>query len=333
MPEDKDRSDYIQKWESDLINGLRQEAFAVKDCFTKYSVQSAGFVIVTLVFVVRFQLETPDVAFISIPVLLVLMTVQRMGTHKYATASRLGAYELHLQRTRRISDDSSYDWTPRMREIGWEEAMRAWRIVTATVFESVYGKPSRFPLVSVERLPEATMEKYVWYEPTRTIHSSLPQNDSEKSGLTQSPHVAYYPGGYLGTMLDILSVQMIVPFLILISFPLSSNNAEPLLPFVKQEWVGWSVVVIMGVAIIMHLRQVYARKRVIENGLLSIQASCILWQAVVIAHFRALRAVGNDEDSVPEVLQYEGYTIQLADQAIKLAERVDDIHGWMETNK
>ena len=121
---------------AELIKYLREEAYAVRDCFTRYSVQVMAVSGGLLVAIAKFQTEDPHIGLLSFfPVILVLLVLQ-MGIHKYATSNRLLGYELHLQRTAHyISRDNCHTI---IESVGWEEAMRAWRIVQPTLWQTIY---------------------------------------------------------------------------------------------------------------------------------------------------------------------------------------------------
>ena len=90
--------------EEELIQRLREEAFNVKDCFTKFSFQALGLSAVVLGLIVRFQIEFALTGFASVPVIVFLLLVARIGLHKYETANRLYGYELHLCRRVRLKE-------------------------------------------------------------------------------------------------------------------------------------------------------------------------------------------------------------------------------------
>jgi hypothetical protein len=86
-----------------------------------------------------------------------------MGIHKYATSNRLLGYELHLQCTAHyLSPDESHEL---FENVGWEEAMRAWRVVQPTLWHTIYqpvvpatvlDAPRQWPLRLYALLDEIT---------------------------------------------------------------------------------------------------------------------------------------------------------------------------------
>src|SRR5882672_2665633 len=124
------------------VEPLRSEAASSKQCFTEYSFQTfalGGAVLAASLAAVQ---GYPYAAYIPLPMIFLFMTVCRIGVFKYATANRNLGYELHLSRTRRIEQAGlPSKWEPRMRQIDWEEALRAWRVVQPTLFRMIYSTP------------------------------------------------------------------------------------------------------------------------------------------------------------------------------------------------
>ncbi len=118
-----------------LIERLRVEANYVKDCFTKFSFWVLGFSCAMLGFIAKSQVETPYVGFTSGLITMIIFSVSKIGIYKYETANRNFGYELHLSRIDTLAENSNPtdEWKARYLKIGWEEAMRAYRIVKPTV--------------------------------------------------------------------------------------------------------------------------------------------------------------------------------------------------------
>jgi hypothetical protein len=122
--------------EDTIINYLRHEAYAVRDCFTKYSIQILAVSGAILIPLAQFQKDLFYIGFLAFFPILLIMYVLMMGIHKYGTSNRLLGYELHLQRTAHFM--SSDHCHAIMRQVGWEEAMRAWRVVQPTLWGRIY---------------------------------------------------------------------------------------------------------------------------------------------------------------------------------------------------
>ena len=328
--------------QAELIKSLRSEAFDVKDCFTRYSIQSIGFVVVGLAFIVRFQLDSFYMTLALLPVIVLLSAVGRMGTHKYAAACRLAGYELHLQRTSRLSKDAHYEWKQDWADLGWEEAMRAWRVVQATVYQHVYIGPRDYKGLKAKLQPKYRLEKllpsplYGRWKQDELRPEFLAKRKDQKA-LWFEPkslfgaRAAYYPGGYLGTMLNVIhaATGLCIAFLFLTPFLALEQKSSFVLPgdVAIATFVLFSVTFVV---ILIHSKQLYERLQVIENGMLSIHSCAILWHATVIAHFRAAEALERTTDGIQF---YEGYTKALSEHAADLAENVLEIHEWMKPSR
>lgn len=128
-----------------LISRLREEVRDVKSCFTSFTFQSATLAAVAVGFILSFLKESPFVVLTAIPVIFLLMLVCRVGIFKYTTANRNLGYELHLDRLaayERLGDPAINARLDRLRAIGWEEALRAWRVVQATLCDRPYSVPA-----------------------------------------------------------------------------------------------------------------------------------------------------------------------------------------------
>ncbi len=328
----------LGKYELDLIKGLRKEAYAVKDCFTRYSIQGIGLFVVALAIIVRAQFDSIMMFLVSLAIITLLSALARMGTHKYATASRLSGYELHLQRVSRLSKTTDYEWRPEWTKVGWEEAMKAWRIVQATVFQSVYISQKGNESVKKKYPPEKQMERmlpeFLYKRWKQDDHSPKYKNYKnaeqaryfwfEPDSMIARHNAAYYPGGYLRTMIRVINSAMFISFLFL---ALSTYVALTQETFLK--WLVLFSFLFATILLFVQYRELRKRQSIIENGLLSIHSCAILWQAIIIAHFRAIRNIDSGDDGVNN---YKGYTEKLAFEANSLSKYIFNIHEWMKPN-
>ena len=140
------------------------------------------------------------------------MTVARIGTYKYGTANRNYGYELHLFRSKYTIANSAKGWQSYMRNISWEEALRAWRVVQATVFEHLHYK--KWSPNYLRKTARKKDKKSRWFQPGALV----------EKGAT------YYAGSYLESMLLILhflAILSITPILIIILKQNELNSAGP----------------------------------------------------------------------------------------------------------
>ncbi len=289
----------LSEYEKQLTERLRTEAEDVKQCFTNFSFKALAFTAAILGVIVHYQKDNPYVALTTIPVAFLLVAVSRIGTHKFATANRNFGYELHLFRTRHISDSSSNGWQAFMREIGWEEAMRAWRIVHATIFCHTYV--FNFFLPNILR-KEHWGVKERWFEPP-----SLREQGSY-----------YWAGSYLRIMLGLLhtlAVISIIPMYVASHQFRMEGEAD-----LERLFAFLSLCLLLFV--VSRVTKDIVRRRILESGMLSIHSCAISWQAVVVAHYRALQRIVDDKQR-----GFHNYTKYLSLEAIDLSKHVLSIPG------
>jgi hypothetical protein len=148
-----------------LIPRLRAESSGVRDCFTQFSFNAIALCSAALGVILSAQaFEYAD--FAAIPFIGLLVVVCRIGIYKYATSNRLLGYELHLFRSAG-QDFGDSGWQPHMRNIDWEAALRAWRVVQPALFRSIYRTPEDFPSSKIWRF-------FVRLPGLRTLHERFP---------------------------------------------------------------------------------------------------------------------------------------------------------------
>jgi hypothetical protein len=362
-----------------LIKYLRDEAYAVRDCFTRYSVQVMSVSGGLLVAIAKFQTDNPYVGLLSIfPVILILLVLQ-MGVHKYATSNRLLGYELHLQRTSHyITRDHCHKI---IQNAGWEVAMRAWRVVQPTLWETIY-EPRKSEVKSgvspaflghIYAAIEAFIAKSLgnlfsyfadakrfnlWYYPIFIkcqIEKSiiLDQDSNEYVGywfdqarafdrLSKGETkltIRYNPGGYLATMLFLFILPILICFglqyLALAQMWIGNHSASAVQTQEFSIWVSilnvlaTIFVITSSVAGAASLKNINSRIKILESGLLSIHSCAILWEAVVLAHVRALEELHFFDESYPRKTMH-GYTKAIAGQASEICSYATKIHQWID---
>lgn len=287
-----------------LIQQLRSEAESLKDCFTRFSFQAIAFS--ALVFGLLSDPDTPQAVLLvaSAFVVTMLLAVARIGTYKYGNANLLHGYELHLERTRNLTDTKS-GWQRHMRSIGWEEARRAWRVVQVTFFRHLYYHYPVAPNL-LRREHRKVEREFRWFEPAVLVS-------------TAGVGAAYHPGGYLRLMLTMLHVLAVIATLPGWFLGIDAWNEEPTRAKLYLVF-AFGLVVFVG----FRALQDYPRLRLLEHGLLSIHSSAVMWQAAVLAHYRALAEVKKGSGS-----GYENYTKNLALQAADLRAKAFRIDQWM----
>ena len=288
----------ITPYEKDLIKALRKEAQDIKDCYTKFSFQAIAFSATVLGVIARFQPQYPYVALSSIATIIVLITVSRIGVYKYTGANRMYGYELHLFRTRSLQESAGNGWKSEMRMIGWEEAMRSWRIVQATIFREIYITKFLIPKIMKKKYREKpnNSDYYRWF-------------DIEDLA---EPEADYHPGTYLGTMNSILYLLSGLSTIPLFFLAYQINQYS----FLTLEY--FLALSSLLVVIYFYIRERFRRK-ILESELHSIHSCSITWHGVVVAHYRALKLSDG----------YKGYTKKLVGQAKDIVRNIEDIHKWV----
>ncbi len=87
------------------IDSLREEAWNVKLSFSNYTFQVLAFAGIVLGLIAKFIDDTPYFGLVSIPIVILLLTVAKIGTHMYATSNRIYGYILHLERIAHFTDE------------------------------------------------------------------------------------------------------------------------------------------------------------------------------------------------------------------------------------
>jgi hypothetical protein len=102
---------------------------------------------------------------------------------------------------------------------------------------------------------------------------------------------------------------------------LAHQVAEP--SHALHEWMLW-IRAFVGLFCAWCLQQalfVDRRRVILERELLSIHSSAIMWEAVVVAHQRAVKRISHHH--------FDGYTKALAEEALSLREQLPQVHAWV----
>lgn len=295
--------------EAALIDMLRKEAQNVKDCFTRFSFQGLAFSTAILSAVARYQIDYPLIGLSSFGVIVLLLVIARIGTYKYATANRHFGYELHLQRSCHMPDREG-GWQDYMRNIGWEEAVRAWRVVQATQFRYLYYTISMWPNHRRKiRTPKNEQEGYLWFMPSALVGDA-----------------GYHAGSYLKTMLSVFYLMIFLAIVSNVAMIVQLWPQISIHPALQWGTIFFEFIVLD--AIIIRIIGNDRRRKILEQEILSIHSCGIMWQAVVVAHFRAIAVLSKQYPDGSGNLK--NYTHELAVQAVDLRENIFRIHDWID---
>lgn len=322
-------NDNLSDPELELIKVLREEASTVKDCFTKFSFQALAISTAVIGFVATKQQEQPLVALVSVFVFMFMLVVIRIGTYKYGTANRNFGYELHLHSAlthKRVG--VSTELIEATRKISWEEAMRAWRVVQAGLFEHLCPRrkilhfrakswlDKHFPDFGNE-LAKGFMDPPSWFTP---------------DALARANGAEYYAGSYLERMMAMLTLAACLSLTPMVVMLIQMIQQAP------DKWPAAArIVAIVSGAIVLGIclfflvvarRRNINRLKLLESGILSIHGCCILWHAVVIAHARAQKQVANSRAFDLDDIKY---LKALAEQAVKLKTSIAKESGYTIT--
>jgi hypothetical protein len=318
-----------------FITHLRREAYAVRDCYTRYSIQILAVSGALLVAIAKFQTENaPYIGLMGFfPVILILM-VFSMGAHKFGTSNRLLGYELHLQRVAHYPNrDRCHEL---MQSVGWEEAMRAWRVVAPTLWAKIY-RPSdfffkRFSFVMIRGSIVAEISEGAkkdrsygfWFDQERSLRVLKATHPDYKA-------VQYNAGGFLKTNILVfwcaLVACLILPLIAVINMWHLSKPGEGVPEIVV---VAVTVCFVFAVALtFLGWLNVFSRIRILESGLQSIHSSAIIWEAAILAHLRALKALKFYGRVAG--LSMHGYSEEIAAQAYEISQNATRIHAWIST--
>lgn len=289
--------------ETDLVKALRQEANEVKECFTRFSFQALAFSAAIFGLIGRFEDNHLFAALGSTAIVVLLLLVARIGTYKYGTANRHFGYELHLYRVRYLQDHKG-SWRNHMRQIGWEEAMQAWRVVQTTAFREIYYTHPMLPnwLHLRHRRCRKENPAMFWLEPGTAVVSGPDK-------------AVYHAGTYLRDMLvalHLLAFISTIPFVI-IFYRLHTPNRSA-----AYAYASFGIVLLL--VILLRVIKDRTRRKLLEEGFLSIHSCAIMWQAVVLAHYRALGGT-----KTLEAINYDDYFSNLATQAQLLKKHIFQI--------
>ena len=270
---------------------LRTEAEAVKDCFTKFSFQTWVIAATAIGLILELQESSSFITYASIPVIVLVMHVHRIGIYKYTTANRLYGYELYISRRKRLQKNAN-GWEYYMARIGWEEASYAWRIIQPTIYSTFYKADERPHFSKKEELNE-----------------DIKSRDGGKNTIVShkfNDDIVFYPGSYLkksfiiGYLLCLaLSLTFIPPlyysiFSLIFLSPSTLEEFALLISF--WECLGYFLGLVAAVTITLgRNRRINSKRELVESGIHSINSCAQVWHIVVLAHYRALNATAKQK--------------------------------------
>lgn len=292
-----------------IISDLRAEVGGQKECITRYSFQAMGFTAAFWGFILKSGISGPEFYLCGAMVVLILMAVVRMANHKYHTINRNLGYELHLYRLKDYSrieggNSARTAWNKKFLDVGWEEAICAWRIVQPTIFDALYhSDKALFPYRI--RGHHRKFPKYRWYATNRLI----------KNGAT------YRPGNYLRNLHLLLHSCEFFSLIVMWGLLLSTVHYHQI--NLKQEM---TLIALSGLSLLVITRFLIERRtrKILEGELLSIQSCAFVWRLVVTSHILAV------ECALGKYKSYQFYTRYLSLLALDITHsNFYGIHRWL----
>ncbi|HEX4295431.1 MAG TPA: hypothetical protein VHZ29_14950 [Rhizomicrobium sp.] len=270
--------------EERLVAQLRHEANQEKDAFGWHAFQALSISAVALGGILYFMFADKgdlSVGLGALPILAFVLVTCRLGDSCYSSANRHYGYELFLYRVRPDSGNGGTRWKSEYRKIEWEAAMRAWRVVQATLFEAIYF-PGKFPWPDKPRPPFQDCDEPFWFR---------------QRSLTRESGATFHAGTYLQSMHTILLLagfaSVVILWIAALGFLLHPQigikgvgDATRWLNFLVDTAMLF-IAVLATWLLRIRQRAERSKRSIMEDGLLSIHSSSVAWQAVVLAHFSA----------------------------------------------
>ncbi len=333
------------------IDLLRAEAGAEKECFVRYSFQTFGISSLWLSGLFGLMGDYLLLGLSGVFISGICTTVSRLGLYKYATANRILGYELYIGRNNQLKRlDEEYD----VAILPWEIAMKAWRVVTPTIFESIYDTTKKqtfhwFLFPSPEVLYHDHAKRILQSRKKAEDRISL-NKEEEKDidvGIWFLPHslVAigsrYFAGSYLNSMILIHSIFSAAGILFAASVPLLlamfpeyyltivSKSLEVTIDQLRIFAALTTLVVgVFAIAIYRRFRFVRRRQSILESELLSIYGCSVLWHMVTVIHLRAEHEIEKARcENKREPL--DGYIRAVSHLAMEAIPYLPRIHTWL----
>lgn len=151
-------------------------------------------------------------------------------------------------------------------------------------------------------------------------------NDNKKNrGLQIDPEAqsSYHAGSYLKNVLGVLILMqwlLLIPMVIVLFLWWVPGPEKLDLQHYPSGWLCLLVMSLMSILISCRKIRIDRRRRMLENELLSIHSCSIVWQAVVLAHYSALKKTNGT---------FKHYTQYLSEEAKGLRDCAFVIHDWI----
>lgn len=339
---------------SNLDSEIRKEAWELKDCCTRYSFQGVTVLTAAYALMGRVFIDNKSIGYAGFLLAMLALVLLNLITYKYGSSNRVYGYLLHLQRstprsfkgeteqTPVSSTFSTTKWQPWMRYVGWEEAMRAWRVVQPTIYYSIYRDPlDELRNRNRRNDRKLSMLEGVVHDVANILHSinvtfsqpPYPVLKQKYIGLGTyrwflpsvlvTNKAAYNSGNYLKRLCAVLFLMLGIGYLFFVFATIATWYSESSL--LASKIFAIILAIGIGLAFLYTSARLHKKTDRLESELESIHSCSVIWQAVVLAHYRAL---GCCEKYFGR--SYYRYTFMLSVQAEHLiASGIENIHEWM----
>ena len=295
-----------------LIADLRSEAARERTSFRKMMLQVLVFAATATGALLVAADRWPISSIAAVGVAAVLVAIQRIGSHVFTTVNRIAGFQLHLERL----DESGSDFKVLSTAMGWEEGLRAWRIVQATLFASIYELRFTFWWPWKQYSEKQHYESPWWRQAERVSHAAaielaeiergkkgpdvnVPSDNGRATNVRDKKELPrfvgrYHAGSYLSRMFGIMLILQLFSLAPLAagifrcrqialdgSNPPLASAHHYLLP-ILYGFLAVSCVFCTGNAI-----WIGRRRMLLEDGLLSIHSCSIVWRAISLIHHAA----------------------------------------------
>ena len=338
-----------------LNNEIRKEAWELKDCCTRYSFQGVTVLTAAYALMGRVFLDSKSIGYAGFLLSMLALVLLNLITYKYGSSNRVYGYLLHLQRSSPESFAGEYEhtsvsgrfsttkWQPWMRFVGWEEAMRAWRVVQPTIYYSIYRDPLD-DLRNKDRRDnkdQSILEDFAHeiayflnsinltfsqppYPVLRDKYNKLGEYRWFLPSVLVIYSAAYNSGNYLKRLCSVLFLMLGIGYLYFVAAATATWMSGSSMLSIKI--LAAILTVFIGLVLVYTCARLYKRTDRLESELESIHSCSIIWQAVVLAHYRALGCCVKYYGR-----SYYRYTFMLSVQAEHLVSSgVENIHEWMD---
>lgn len=315
--------------ETTLISQLRSEAQEVKDCFTKFSFQSLAITTAAIGIIIKFQQQVEIISLGCFPIIILLLSVAKIGNHKYNTANRNYGYILYLERMRSLRTHKESNKKLCESYYHWEEAMRAWRIVQTTVFSTVYHTGSIMPNKKIIKCKTCENSNCM------NVYKISDKNNThwfEPGLIAKTIGADYHAGSYLQAVHKILFFISILSSMPIAYSAWQYSAWKSRSGNLLFSWLFLSIFFCAAVIIFWRYSRITQKRKILEGGLLSIHSNGTLWEAVMVAHKNALLKsfISYNYDEVENTHPNEPYTKILCETAVDLSKNICNIRNWIE---